>query len=187
MWGRVAVEFGDFFEMEEEWEPVSRRALVAWLVFYLLLLSYGFTRENGFWVLDTPNLIVHEAGHALFSWLGQTASLYGGTILQFLVPLVLSSYFWLRRKTTAVAFTLFWSFENFLYTATYMADARAQALPLVTVGDPEAGVHDWAEIFSRWGLLAHDVAIGQTARVVGTMGMLATLAWLIYRHRQDTP
>jgi len=27
-------------------------------------------------------------------------------------------------------------FENWLYTATYMADARAMALPLVTTGDP---------------------------------------------------
>ncbi len=32
-----------------------------------------------------------------------------------------------------------------------MADARVQMLPLVTVGDPSVGGHDWFQIFSRLG------------------------------------
>lgn len=180
------VRLRDLFEVEEPWEPVSRGSVVAWVIFYGAFLAYGLSRPNGFWVLDPVNLIVHEGGHALFSWFGETATLYGGTLLQFLVPLALAFYFWLQRRTTAVAFTVFWTCENFCYTGTYMADARAQALPLVTVGEPEAGAHDWAAIFARWGLLRHDVAIGRTLRVLGVLGMLATVAWLVHRHRHTS-
>lgn len=176
----------ELFETEQPWEPVSRTSAIGWLAFYSLFLIYALTHENGFWPIDTINLIAHEAGHALFSWFGETASLYGGTLLQFFVPLALACYFWLRRKTTAVVFTLFWAFENCLYTGTYMADARAQVLPLVTVGDPEAGGHDWFVIFSRWGLLRYDVAIGTASRIIGWLGMLAALGGLVYRHRQST-
>lgn len=174
----------ELLRLDEPWQPVSRAELTGWVIFYFTFLIYAFTHENGFWPLDTLNLIVHEGGHALFSWFGATATLYGGTALQFLVPVGLLSYFCFRRQTAAVAFTLFWTFENFLYTGTYMADARAQRLPLVTIADPEAGFHDWAAIFSRWGLLRYDVRIGGMMRVLGVLGMVASVGWLVYRQRQ---
>jgi hypothetical protein len=40
-----------------------------------------------------------------------------------------------------------------------MADARAQELPLLTVGDSEDVVHDWFYLFSRAGVLEHDTQI----------------------------
>lgn len=179
------MELRDFFEMEEEWEPVSRVSLVAWLVFYALFFLHALTDADGFLLIDNVNLIVHEAGHMLFSGLGPTATLYGGTLLQFLVPLALACYFWLQRKTSAVAFTIFCTFENCLYTGIYMADARAQALPLVVSGDPEPGTeHDWFMILSRWDLLQQDVALGDAVRALGWLGMAAAVGWLVYRYRQ---
>ena len=61
-----------------------------------------------------------------------------------------------------------WFFENWLNIARYMADARAQELPLVGGGD-----HDWANIFGRWGLLAHDTQIAAVVRAIGWGGMTA--------------
>jgi hypothetical protein len=70
----------------------------------------------------------------------------GGTILQWLVPFALAAYFFLQRQTTAFVFSLFFFFENWLYTATYMADARAQVLPLgSTIGGGEGAVPDKIE------------------------------------------
>ena len=48
-----------------------------------------------------------------------------------------AAYFFTQRQTTGFVFCLFFFFENWLYTATYMADARAMELPLVTTGDPD--------------------------------------------------
>ncbi|MGA8271795.1 MAG: hypothetical protein WB919_09580 [Candidatus Sulfotelmatobacter sp.] len=117
---------------EKPWEPVSRPALVAWLVFYIGFLAYAFSAHGGFLFIDAANLVVHEGGHNLFGWFGPTLGLWGGTLLQWLVPFLLAVYFFNERRTAGFVFCVFFFFENWLYTATYMADARAQVLPLVT-------------------------------------------------------
>jgi len=123
--------------LDEPWKPVSRAALVAWLLFYAGFLVYAFFAHGGFLFIDNANLVVHEGGHNLFGWFGPTLGLWGGTLLQWLVPFLLALYFFTQRQTTGFVFCLFFFFENWLYTATYMADARAQALPLVTTGDSD--------------------------------------------------
>ena len=123
--------------LDEPWKPISRPALVAWLVFYVAFLAYAFSAHGGFLFIDAANLVVHEGGHNLFGWFGSTLGLWGGTLLQWLVPFLLAVYFFTQRQTTGFVFCLFFFFENWLYTATYMADARVQELPLVTTGDPD--------------------------------------------------
>jgi len=128
---------------------------------------------------------VHEGGHLLFGWFGQTIGLWGGTILQWMVPLLLAVYFFHQRQPAAFAFCLFFFFENWLYTATYMADARAMALPLVTVGDPEFAEHDWHTIFSSLGVLDYDTTIAAAVRLLGWCGMLGCVGWLAGRAKSQ--
>ncbi|HWP85491.1 MAG TPA: hypothetical protein VNN17_09900 [Terriglobia bacterium] len=173
--------------IEQDWRPVSKPALTGWLAFYGLFLLYALRDADGFLFIDQVNLIVHEAGHLLFGWLGSTPGLWGGTLLELLVPAALALYFALHRQTTATAFAAFFFFENFLYISVYMADARAQELPLVTVGDPDQGGHDWFLIFARWGLLHYDRSIAAAVKALGWLGMLATMGWLTYRYRQSAP
>jgi hypothetical protein len=46
------------------------------------------------------------------------------------------------------------------------------------------GDHDWANIFGRWGVLAHDTKIAGMVRVIGWFGMVAVSAWVVWRwHR----
>ncbi|MBI2817845.1 MAG: hypothetical protein HYX72_12995 [Acidobacteria bacterium] len=167
--------------LSENWQPVSTAALTGWLVFYALFLVYAATHSNGFLFIDNVNLIVHESGHLLFGWFGRTLGLWGGTLMELLVPFALACYFVLCRQPAASAFASFFFFENFLYISVYMADARAQALPLVAVGDPEQGGHDWFNIFSSLGLLQHDTAIAHVVKILGWIGMIATVAWLFLR------
>ena len=176
----------DFFPslqaaLEEDWQPVSKAALIGWLVFYGLFLLHAITSKTGFLIIDNVNLIVHEGGHLLFGWLGPTPGLWGGTLNELLVPLALALFFAFHRQTTGAAFAAFFFFENFLYISVYMADARMQALPLVTVGDTEAGEHDWFRIFSSLGLLQQDTVIAAAVKAVGWLGMLATIGWLVKR------
>jgi hypothetical protein len=162
---------------DEPWKPVSQPALWAWMLFYVAFLAYAFSAHGGFLFIDTANLIVHEGGHNLFSWIGPTLCLWGGTLLQWLVPFLLAVYFFSQRETAGFVFCLFFFFENWLYTATYMADARAMVLPLVTTGDPEFAKHDFNTIFSSLGVLGYDTTIAAVVRAVGWIGMIAVVIW----------
>lgn len=172
--------------LDEPWKPVSRAALVAWLLFYVAFLAYAFSAHGGFLLIDMANLIVHEGGHALFGWFGPTLGLWGGTLLQWLVPFLLALHFLSRRETSGFVFCLFFFFENWLYTATYMADARAMVLPLVTTGDPEFAKHDFNAIFTSLGVLEYDTRIAAVVRFLGWCGMIAVVIWLARQKTRDS-
>jgi len=171
----------------EPWKPVSRAVVRAWVAFYAGFLGYAFSQHGGFLFIDSANLVVHEGGHNLFGWFGPTLGLWGGTLLQWLVPLLLAGYFYAQRQYPGFVFCLFFFFENWLYTATYMADARAQALPLLTTGDPDFVEHDFHAIFSGLGVLDNDTKIAAVVRLLGWLGMLACVAWLAWRLRAAQP
>lgn len=165
------------------WKFVSKPALITSLFFYAAFLVYAARNRSGFLFIDNVNLVVHEGGHLLFGWFGQTLGLWGGTLLQWLVPALLAAYFFLQRQIAGYCFCLFIFFENLLYTATYMADARTQALSLVSVGESD-NPHDWFNIFSSLGVLQHDTQIAGVVRFFGWSGMLATVFWLAWRGRE---
>lgn len=177
-WKRL--EFLD--PLREPWQPVSKIALITWLIVLALYLLYASRATDGL-LMDNVFLPIHEGGHLLFGYLGsQTLAVMGGTILQLFVPLALAVYFAFQRHVTGTAFAAFFFFENFLNVGTYMADARAQALPLVNVGGGE-GIHDWGYLFARIGLINQDVSIGHATRALGWLGMLAVVGWLAWRGR----
>lgn len=170
---------------EPFWNPTPRWTLWAWVALFSLFMLYAWSRHGGFLFMDNVNLVVHEGGHMLFSWFGRTLCLWGGTLLQWLVPLLLALLFLFERQILGFVFCAFVFFENWLYTATYMADARAMQLPLVSVGDGggEEGVvmHDWWNIFTQLGVLEYDTRIAAVVRAVGWMGMLGVTAWVAWR------
>jgi hypothetical protein len=172
---------------DHPWKPVPVYALAGWGAFYLLFLFYAARNIDGFLFIDNVNLVIHEAGHPLFSYLGERPQVWGGTILQWFVPFALAAYFFFQRQTTAFVFSLFFFFENWLYTATYMADARAQVLPLVSIGGGECdeNMHDWYNIFSHMELLDRDTIIAHRVRTLGWIGMIACVLFLAWRCYQD--
>ena len=176
---------GFFDSFREPWQRISPAAVAGWTTFYLFFLLYALVDRSGFLFIDNANLIVHEAGHLLFSYCGDTLMICGGTILELFVPFALGLYFAYQRQPAATAFCAFFFFENFLYIATYRADARAQQLPLVTVGGSDYAEHDWAYIFSCLGLLQHDTRIAALVRALGWLGMLTTVGWLVWRWRRQ--
>ena len=142
------------------------------VLFYLLK-----TDDDGFLsVVDHANLVFHEAGHVIFGILGQTPGLYGGTLGQLAIPLIVGVAFRMQREPVSFAIAGVWFFQNFLNIARYMADARAQRLPLVGGSD-----HDWVNILSRWGALASDTAIANVVTAAGWIGMAAVWGWLVWR------
>ena len=171
--------------LEKDWEPFPRWALVAWSGFYFLFL-FQAARGTGFLLLmDGVFVPIHEGGHLLFRFFGEFLSVAGGTLLQLGVPIALALYFLFRRQAQGVAFCLFFFFEQFLPIATYMADARAQELPLLTIGDGDYVIHDWNYLFGKCGVLQHDVQIAGMVRFIGWIGMVSVVGWVIWRGLKD--
>jgi hypothetical protein len=177
------MNFDFFAALEEDWQPISKPALIAWLAFYGLFLIYALTARSGGLLIDLVFVPIHEGGHLLFGWVGQWPGVLGGTFLQLFVPAALATYFVFQRQATGAVFCVFFFFENFLGIATYMADSLAQQGNYVTIGEGGDAIHDWFFIFSNLGLLDHFMFIAGVVRALGWLGMLATVGWLVKRAR----
>jgi hypothetical protein len=129
--------------------------------------------------LHLPNLVFHEAGHVLFSPFGQFMTILGGSALQILVPAACAVAFaYQHHNWFAAAVCTWWTGQNFVDLAPYIADARR--LQLVLLGGrtgAEVEGHDWEYLLSALGWLHFDQSIGRIAHAVGTLIMLAALAW----------
>jgi hypothetical protein len=171
-----------------DWLAVSKAEAIGWMLFFVFFLWYALGKQGGdFLLLDSGNLVIHEGGHALFSHFGDFINVAGGTILQLLVPLLLALAFYVRRQPVGYALFLLVVFENLLYVAKYMSDARAQALSYVAIGvgamegleDPM--MHDWYNLFSRLGVLSQDTRIAAAVFKLGWLGMVGTVLWFAWR------
>lgn len=154
--------------------PVSLAGLS--LVAAFAAASLGFHATLG-WVplLDSANLALHEAGHPLVGILSNRLAVYGGTLFQLAFPVAVAVHFHRRGHAAGAAVGAVWLAENLLNVARYMADARAQQLPLVGGGD-----HDWAEIFTRWHLINADTRVAGFVRILA-VALMAWAVWWLYR------
>jgi hypothetical protein len=167
--------------LEDPWRSVPRVALIAWLLFYGLFLYEAGRGTGPLLLMDSVFVPIHEGGHLLFHYFGTTIGVAGGTFLQLFVPFALAVYFVYHREAQAVTFCTFFFFEQFLPIATYMADARAQQLPLLTVGDSSYVIHDWNYLFGELAVLPYDTAIANWVRFIGWLGMIGVICWLLWR------
>src|SRR5580704_5697974 len=140
---------------DSRWNAVPTKTLIGFLAGIAVFALLVFNSEPGFvFGLDHANLLFHEAGHPAAGLFSQRLEVYGGTMGQLVFPVVLAVSFWRKEEAISFAVSVIWFFENWLNIARYMADARAQVLPLVGGGD-----HDWATIFGRWHVINYDTKI----------------------------
>lgn len=144
------------------------------LAFLAFLAVYGIAslREPGAGrLLDAVDLAIHETGHLVFAPLGETITALGGTILQLLFPAVFVAHFLRRDDRYAAAVCLWWVAQNCWHVSVYVADARAQELPLVGGGE-----HDWTFLLGEMGWLANDLTLARGIHSTGVLLFLAALA-----------
>lgn len=171
--------------LEDAWQRVPLAVLIVACAFYGLFLLQAAQGKGALLMIDLVFVPVHEGGHLLFRFFGEFLAVAGGTLLQLGVPLMLATVFFFQRQVQGTAFCVFFFFEQFLPISTYMADARAQELPLLTVGDSDDVIHDWNYLFGKFGLLEHDTQIAHGVRTIGWIGMIATVAWMVWRSLQS--
>jgi len=136
-------------------------------------------------IFDGVTLAFHEMGHMAFFWLGdRILTVAGGTIFQLGIPIVAGGYL-LRKQDDPFGATvcLFWLGTALFSAGVYAADARAQALPLVSpFGPVDVDSHDWTIMLLKYGMLTKDQAIGAALRrsgIVAMIGSVAVGAWVL--------
>ena len=175
--------------MMEEGHPVRyspgerrwRLGLTALLAVYgwLCMQSPGDYR----W-LDSLDLAIHETGHLIFAFDGETLALLGGTLLQLIVPAIFAVALWRSGDRHGATVPVWWMGQNCWNISAYIKDARAQQLPLVGGGE-----HDWALLLGEWGLLSRDQAVGGAVYLVGVLLYGGAIFWgwmLLKRHRHES-
>jgi hypothetical protein len=166
---------------------VGRAALLVGLLVWTVQIARAPMSQEVSPILQVPNLVFHEAGHVLFSFFGRFMTVLGGSLFQFLVPLILAVAF-LRQKTPFGAIVCtWWAGENLVDVAPYIADARA--LQLVLLGGKtgaEVEGHDWEYLLTQLGWLHLDTKLGLAANRAGLVMMIGALVWgavFLVRHR----
>lgn len=140
--------------------------------------------------LHLPNLVFHEAGHVLFMFFGRFMTVLGGSLFQFLVPLILAFAFLKQRNVFGAVVCAWWAGQNLTDVAPYIADSRALQLTLIggRTGAEVEG-HDWEYLLTQLGWLHLDRAIGAGVYRAGLVMMFAAVVFgfvYLVRHREDT-
>jgi hypothetical protein len=175
-----------------DWPSLAARGLL-WAVLgwwgLSLMLSSVESNTAGASFLHLVNLPFHEFGHLLFRPFGEFMASLGGTLGQLLMPSICLGALLVRtRDPFGASVALWWLGENFLDIAPYINDARAGELPLLggnTGHSAPYGFHDWQFILGETGLLHLDHSLARLSHFVGSLVMLAALAWgavLLWRH-----
>ena len=130
--------------------------------------------------LDSLDLAIHETGHLLFGFGGETLMLLGGSLFQLLVPAIFALALWRAGDRHGATVPLWWMGQNCWNISVYVRDARAQDLPLVGGGE-----HDWAILLANWGWLSRDQSLANAVHLFGVVLYLVAIVggWLILRRQ----
>ena len=138
---------------------------------YFIYYCFTFTEWH---FLDNVNLIIHEAGHVIFSPFGTFIYILGGSLFQILVPIIFAFYFYLRQQYFSASLVLFWVGQNFINVSVYASDAIAMQLPLL--GGDSSG-HDWNNLLTMSGLLKYTNTIGTSIFAVGIFIIICAICF----------
>jgi hypothetical protein len=150
-------------------------ALLAWWTVRLVPNPHDWNVIGGSF-MHQINLPFHEAGHLVFSPLGDFMNVLGGSLFQIIIPLVCAVAFVRQEDWFSTAACAWWAGENFVDLGPYVADARALQLPLIggQTGSEVYG-HDWENILGQLGWLRFDARIGMGFHIVGSIVMIVSL------------
>lgn len=159
------------------WGRVVLLALFALWGLRLIALDHRHGEIGGTFI-HGPLLLFHEAGHVLFSPLGEWMTVAGGTLMQLLMPLLLMLALLLKNRDPFGAAIGLWLLGvSLLDVAPYMYDALQPQLMLLSGSTGEEGGHDWIHLFSSLGLLPRAQALGTLTHRIGAGVLLLSLGW----------
>jgi hypothetical protein len=155
---------------------LSRAKYAGGVLVCLLFAWIAFVRGARVPLLSLVDLGFHELGHLLTYPFPDVVTALMGSVTQVAVPAGLALYFLLvRRDQLGGGLCLAWAATSARDVSVYVADARAQALPLL--GD---GIHDWGFVLGRFHALQSAGWIAAAVKALGLVLLLmgfALCAW----------
>lgn len=152
------------------------------LAIYLFISILQFkVEENHNWVLGIFYLIefgVHEVSHIIFGFLPTIWVAAAGSIGEVSFTLLVVFAALKTRTYFLTVFAGLWVMLALHSVGRYIADARAQALPLA--GPGETVTHDWNYILGQLGVLPSDTLWGGIVSGAGTAIGVIALLWGAY-------
>lgn len=125
-----------------------------------------------------PLLVFHEAGHVLFMPFGTWMTVAGGTLMQWLMPVVAGAVLlWRHRDPFGASFALWLLGVSMMDSAPYVYDALHPRLTLLGGGTGEQGGHDFIFLLESVGLRDQAQRLGLGLHKLGAMVTLLALAW----------
>jgi hypothetical protein len=160
--------------------PVVGRA-IALLVMVVLgwkLAARGLTIESSgiLSFIRLVDLIFHEAGHIIFGFFGSFIAALGGSLNQVLIPALCAFHFFRQKQIASASAAVFWTGENIIGVAIYVADGRDMKLPLLA----EGLTHDWNYLLSELSLRNAAEPLGRLVFVAGVLTLVAAMALLAW-------
>ena len=185
--------FSKFKEIIYQWSKGRWWSFRLFFLFFLVYIALKYADDPNYpSILGGINLIIHEAGHIFLSWAPVTVMLMGGTLFQIVIPIASIFMFLTQPDLFACSFSGVWLASNLYNISIYIADARAQALPLVTysAGDP---IHDWNYLLFKFGILQHDLLISAGVKILAFVVMWLSILygiwiiWIMVLSNRDCP
>jgi hypothetical protein len=153
-----------------------------------IFFVYLFTQILGFHADDAHNILlsglylvefgVHEGSHIVTAWLPPIVTASAGSIGEVLFTVFVLIAAIKGRAYFAAVFAGLWVMFSMHNAGLYMADARAQLIPLI--GPSENPIHDWHFVFGQLGWLGNDTLIGGTVVNVGVGIGVLSLVWGLF-------
>ncbi|MCK4894972.1 MAG: hypothetical protein KAT07_13430 [Calditrichia bacterium] len=161
----IAVGYSGFQPLKK-W--ITSAVLVPFSLYYIF--SHG-----EYTLIDNANLIIHEAGHFFFGFMGNFIQAAGGTLMQILFPAFLAFYFLRTGYRTGVQIFIFWLGQNLINISVYAADAQVRKLHLLGNGK-----HDWYYMLRELGILNQCELVGFTFFTLAILLMVVALLLPLY-------
>ena len=163
-------------------ELVGRAVLLGLVMIWSMRLIFSSIESNfsGDSFMHLINLPFHEAGHIIFGFFGRFIAVFGGTLMQLLVPFIcMLTFLFKTRDGFAASVSLWWFGESFIDIAPYINDARALKLILLggVTGQDVEDYHDWEYILRTTGLLEYDHFLAKASHLAGSILILLALFW----------
>lgn len=164
-------------------QPSLWPRILLWLFFvylYTQIIQFRHGQDANLFIaaLYFVEFGVHEVSHIIVMFLPPILIALAGSAGEIGFTALIAYAGFRTKSYFAGIFGLLWMALAMNSVGRYIADARAQAIPLIGPGDTVQ--HDWHFILSQLNLLESDVLLGTIIRVSGDIvGAVALIVGLI--------
>jgi len=160
------------------------------LYLFIKLLQFDPNKQLPFIIsiAQAFDFFLHEMAHIVTAFLPAVLTASAGSLSEILLGTILVVFALKSKAYFTSLICSMWFMLACQSAGTYMADARAQKLSLVSLAGALSGsdtaMHDWHFVFGKLHILQFDTLIGGTVRAVGDLVGLAGLVftgWLMYQ------